>query len=51
MIEARAALVEHYLGDPTPGVATRRFIEACHDAMRLRDREWAARRATGATGP
>jgi hypothetical protein len=48
---ARAALVEHYLGDPTPGVATRRFITACGDAMRLRDREWAARRATGATGP
>ncbi|MFC5679312.1 CDP-glycerol glycerophosphotransferase family protein [Aeromicrobium endophyticum] len=48
---ARAALVEHYLGDPAPGVATRRFIEACRDAMLLRDREWAARRATGATGP
>ena len=47
----RAALVEHYLGDPTPGVATQRFVEACSDAMRLRDVEWAARRAAGATGP
>ncbi|MET1036786.1 MAG: CDP-glycerol glycerophosphotransferase family protein [Aeromicrobium sp.] len=48
---ARAALVEHYLGDPTPGMATTRFIAACEDAMSLRDREWSARRAAGATGP
>ncbi|MCD9197302.1 CDP-glycerol glycerophosphotransferase family protein [Aeromicrobium wangtongii] len=48
---ARTALVEHYLGDPTPGVATARFIAACEDAMALRDREWAARRLAGATGP
>ena len=48
---ARAALVEHYLGDPTPGVATARFVAACGDAIDLRDREWAARRAAGATGP
>jgi hypothetical protein len=48
---ARAALVEHYLGDPTPGVSTARFISACEDAMVLRDREWSARRAAGATGP
>lgn len=48
---ARQALVEHYLGDPTPGVATARFVAACEDAMALRDREWALRRAAGATGP
>jgi len=48
---ARAALVEHYLGDPSPGVATARFINACENAMALRDREWATRRAAGATGP
>ncbi len=48
---ARAGLVEHYLGDPTPGVATARFVAACDEAMQLRDREWAARRAAGATGP
>jgi hypothetical protein len=48
---ARVALLEHYLGDPTPGVATARFIAACEDAMALRDREWSARRAAGATGP
>lgn len=48
---AREALVEHYLGDPSPGVATARFIEACEAAMTLRDREWAARQAAGATGP
>lgn len=48
---ARRDLVEHYLGDPTPGVATARFIAACEDAMDLRDREWSAARARGATGP
>lgn len=48
---ARAALIEHYLGDPTPGVATARFIAACGAAMELRDRAWAERRAAGATGP
>jgi hypothetical protein len=47
----RAALVEHYLGDPAPGVATARFVAACADAMALRDREWSQRRAAGATGP
>ena len=49
--DARAALVEHYLGDPTPGAATARFIAACEDAMALRDRAWAAARERGATGP
>ena len=48
---ARAALVEHYLGDPTPGAATARFVAACADAMSLRDRAWAERRSAGATGP
>ncbi|MFI5425659.1 CDP-glycerol glycerophosphotransferase family protein [Aeromicrobium sp. UC242_57] len=48
---ARAALVEHYLGDPTPGVATARFIAACEDAIALRDTAWAERQAAGATGP
>ncbi|MCW2829468.1 MAG: glycosyl transferase [Aeromicrobium sp.] len=48
---ARDALVAHYLGDPTPGVATGRFIAACEDAMHARDRAWAERRAAGATGP
>ena len=33
----RAALVEHYLGDPTPGGRDPRFVAACEDAMRLRD--------------
>lgn len=46
----RAALVEHYLGDPTPGVATQRFIAACEDVMAIRDREWDAARARGANG-
>jgi hypothetical protein len=29
----RAALVEHYLGDVTPGASTRRFVAACLDVM------------------
>jgi len=48
---ARAELIEYYLGDPAPGVATARFIAACEDAMALRDRAWAAARERGATGP
>jgi hypothetical protein len=46
----RDALVEHYLGDPAPGVATGRFIAACEDVMAVRDREWKAARARGANG-
>lgn len=48
---ARDGLIDHYLGDPTPGVATARFIAACEDAMALRDRSWRAKQANGATGP
>jgi len=47
----RQELVEYYLGDPTPGVATTRFIAACEDAIALRDREWAAAQSRGAIGP
>jgi hypothetical protein len=47
----RAALVEHYLGDPSPGVATSRFIQACTDAIALRDQLRAQFLANGATGP
>lgn len=47
----RRELVGYYLGDPAPGVATQRFIDACADAMALRDREWASKQALGATGP
>ena len=46
----RAALVDYYLGDPTPGAATARFIAACEDVMAVRDREWNAARARGANG-
>lgn len=48
---ARGELVEHYFGDPTPGVATARFVAACTEAIAVRDREWAAARRRGATGP
>jgi hypothetical protein len=46
-----AELVEHYLGDVTPGAATRAFVEACGRAIAHRDTAWATRRAQGATGP
>jgi hypothetical protein len=48
---ARDALIDYYLGDPTPGAATARFIAACEDAMAVRDREWAVKKAGGAIGP
>lgn len=37
--EERMALVEHYLGDVTPGAATGRFLAACRAAIELRDAE------------
>ncbi len=46
----RDALIDYYLGDPTPGVATARFIAACEDVMAIRDREWDAAKARGANG-
>jgi CDP-glycerol glycerophosphotransferase (TagB/SpsB family) len=48
---ARADLITYYLGDPSPGVATARFITACEEAMTLRDTTWTAKKADGATGP
>jgi hypothetical protein len=44
--EQRIALTDYYLGDTTPGVATRRFLDACTRVIELRDREW-PRPATG----
>jgi hypothetical protein len=37
----RRALVDHYLGDVTPGAPTRRFIAACEQAIALRQSELA----------
>jgi CDP-glycerol glycerophosphotransferase (TagB/SpsB family) len=39
--EQRRALVRYYLGDVTPGAATRAFIAACTDALALRNQEQA----------
>ncbi len=47
----RKKLITYYLGDPKPGVATKNFVKACKDAIALRDREWAEKQITGATGP
>ncbi len=35
----RKALTEYYLGDLTPGAATRRFVDACGRLVALRDQE------------
>ena len=48
---ARAELIEYYLGDTTPGVATTRFVSACTDVIARRDVWWSERQANGATGP
>jgi CDP-glycerol glycerophosphotransferase (TagB/SpsB family) len=37
----RRALVDHYLGDVTPGAPTRRFVSACEQAIALRRSELA----------
>lgn len=50
-VAARRELIEYYLGDTTPGAATERFLQACSDAIDLRDRTWASHRERGATGP
>jgi CDP-Glycerol:Poly(glycerophosphate) glycerophosphotransferase len=48
---ARAELVDYYLGDTTPGAATRRFLDACTRVIALRDAAWGAVRARGPAGP
>lgn len=49
--EARSDLIEYYLGDTTPGVATERFLRACANAITLRDHTWTEQQRRGATGP
>jgi len=48
---ARVDLIDYYLGDTSPGVATERFLTACADTINLRDRLWAEKQGQGATGP
>lgn len=45
--EARAALVEHYFGDTSPGASMRRFLTAVDKVVTSRDAELAALRARG----
>jgi hypothetical protein len=49
--QQRLDLVEYDVGDTTPGVATKRFIEACEHVMDIRDRAWAEVRSRGPAGP
>ena len=48
--EERLRLREYYLGDTSPGAATRRFITACERLMEVRDAEL-ARIAAAESGP
>jgi hypothetical protein len=48
---ARAELVDYYLGDSTPGAATRRFVDACTQVIAIRDAAWAEITARGPAGP
>lgn len=41
--DRRRELVEYYFDDPTPGTATRRFVDACAELIALRDKEISAR--------
>ena len=47
----RKKLISYYLGNPRRGVATKNFVKACTEAIAVRDREWAEKQITGATGP
>jgi hypothetical protein len=49
--DARQGLITYYLTDTTPGAATQRFVQACADAIELRDKAWADKQAKGAQGP
>lgn len=44
-------LVEHHLGDVSPGVATATFIATCTDVIAQRDAAWTDLQAKGAVGP
>ena len=46
----RLDLIEYYLGDVTPGVATRRFLDACTEVIEERDRQWAVIESRGVAG-
>ena len=48
---ARAGLVDYYLGDTSPGAATKSFLEACTRVISARDEAWAAVTGRGPAGP
>lgn len=47
----RLALIEHYLGDTTPGASLGHFLTAIDDVLARRDAEWARLQRNGAVGP
>jgi len=48
---ARAGLVDYYLGDTTPGAATKSFLDACTRVIFERDEAWAVVSGRGPAGP
>ena len=42
--EERARWVEHYFGDVTPGTSMQRFLDACEEAIQMRDKLVTAKR-------
>jgi CDP-Glycerol:Poly(glycerophosphate) glycerophosphotransferase len=48
---ARSELIDYYLGDTSPGAATRNFLDACTRVIAARDESWAAVTARGPAGP
>lgn len=47
----RLALTDYYLGDTSPGAATKRFLDACTRVIAVRDTEWSRVTARGPAGP
>ncbi|MGZ5414910.1 MAG: hypothetical protein ACXWDC_07425, partial [Aeromicrobium sp.] len=46
-----ADLVEHHLGDVSPGAATATFVSTCTNLIGRRDAAWAELASKGAIGP
>jgi hypothetical protein len=49
--DARSELIDYYLGDTSPGAATKKFLDACTRVIAARDEAWAAVTARGPAGP
>jgi CDP-Glycerol:Poly(glycerophosphate) glycerophosphotransferase len=48
---ARSELIDYYLGDTSPGAATKSFLDACTRVISARDQAWGAVLVRGPAGP